>query len=143
MKVWFVDDQASNREHWRKSFPQDIADLSLRTFADVASILAAIRIETPDILFVDYFLDERTGLEVVDFCRRRAKTNPCPVLIAHSSLRSASERMVEKGADFAVPKEKVGGVIPAIVAAIRTGSDLESIARTRRWPVESTRPRPG
>ncbi len=134
MKVWFVDDQASNREHWRKSFSKGIAGLSLRTFADVDSILAALRTETPDIVFIDFFLDGRTGLEVVAFCRRRANANPCPVLIAHSSLDSASERMVEGGADFAVPKEKIGGVIPAIQAAIRRKADLEAIVRTRRWP---------
>ena len=129
MDVWFVDDSAENRAAWLASFPSSVHEsCSLEVFASVADLFAALDAgRRPDVLFVDYFLSGRHGIEVIE--RFTADDGPMPLLVAHSSMHDANMGMVRAGAHLAM--EKVGGAARtrSIQEAIRGPEDLRRLMR--------------
>jgi CheY-like chemotaxis protein len=108
MKLWFVDDHPENLRTWANSFPLSVREAcEFETFSTLDELLDRLTSgDLPDILFLDFYLGKRRGVEIVHwFAGRQAR----PVLIAHSSMTSANHRMVSEGADFYLDKKTAGG----------------------------------
>ncbi len=105
MKIWFVDDRQDNHTTWLNSFPEQVLQrCELRSFISVPDALAQFADgHLPDILFLDFFIGGRLGIEIVRWFDNQETR---PVLIAHSSMREANEGMVREGADFFLEKHK-------------------------------------
>ncbi|MGE0191143.1 MAG: hypothetical protein AB7T63_03785 [Planctomycetota bacterium] len=129
MNIWFVDDRAANRATWRASFPEAVRQAStLRTFASVPDILAAFEVgDWPDVLFVDFYLEAHTGLDVVE--RVLADTRPTPLLIAHSTLAPANAQLLAAGAHLTLEKRRNMPRTQSIVDTFRTPADVDRLIR--------------
>ena len=129
MNIWFVDDRASNRAAWRASFPEAIRKVSaLRTFESVPDIFSAFEAgDWPDVLFVDFFLKDFTGLDVVE--RVLADARATPLLIAHSTLSPANAQLLAAGAHLTLEKRRNMPRTQSIVDTFRTPADLERLVR--------------
>ena len=126
MKLWFVDDKRENHETWSNSFPEPVKQAcELRSFYSVATLIDELDSGSfPDILFLDFFIGERLGVEVI----RWFESKDCrPVLIAHSSMNEANEGMVTEGADFSLEKIKNRTHTDSIM---RVFKDIEDIVYT-------------
>ena len=88
-KLWFVDDKLDNQETWTNSFPERIkASCELRSFSSVAELFVEFdKGNFPDILFLDFFIGERLGIEVIKWFENK---ETWPVLVAHSSMKEAN-----------------------------------------------------
>jgi len=130
MKLWFVDDKRDNHKTWSNSFPEAIvASCELRSFFTVSEIVDEfVNGNVPDILFLDFFIGERLGTEVVKWFENQAVR---PVLIAHSSMKEANFGMVREGADFGLEKLKNKPHTESIRTAFRTIDDLAYIVQNR------------
>lgn len=105
LRVWFVDDLESNRKMWRNSFPFEVLEKhTLRTFPSIKALFDAAESEPlPHILFIDYYIGEDFGHDVVDYF---LKVIPRPFLVAHSSAFAANQAMVQQGADIMLEKNQ-------------------------------------
>ena len=123
MKLWFADDKQENHNIWARSFTDPIKTVCLlRSFYSVDSIVTAFeKGDVPDILFVDFFVGQRYGIDVIRWFDKKQSR---PVLIAHSSLQQANDAMVENGADFALAKIKVVHQTESIVRVFKTSDDI-------------------
>ncbi len=123
LKIWFVDDMESNQKMWIRSFPQDvIAQNEWRVFSTLQALLNAVEDgESPDILFIDYYIGDDFGHEVVDFFLKRS---PRPFLIAHSSAFAANQAMVQQGADIMLEKKPGRSYTESIRRAVKSQQDL-------------------
>ena len=122
LKIWFVDDMKSNQEMWLNSFsPALRKNHAFRTFSTLAQLFAAAQKELPDILFIDYYIGEDFGHEVVSFF---LETQPRPFLVAHSSAFAANQAMVRQGADLMLEKKPGKPVTESIVRAVTSEADL-------------------
>ena len=127
MKIWFVDDLASNRQMWLNSFPEEVkAQNQWRTFPGVPDLLAAAQEDMPDVLFIDYYIGDHFGHEVVEHF---LKCQPRPFLIAHSSAFAANRAMVQQGADLMLEKKPGRAFTRSIAEAISCQADLETWRR--------------
>lgn len=82
----------------------------------------------PDILFLDFFIGEFLGIEVIRWFENKAVR---PVLIAHSSMKEASVGMVREGADFYLEKIKNRTYTESIRTAFQTIDDVTYIVENR------------
>lgn len=132
MHVWFVDDRAENRATWYASFPPAVREAcQLRAFATVPEVLAALEAgDTPDVVFVDFFIDGHYGFEVIE--RFVSGSEPPPLLIAHSSMQEANLGMVRLGAHLALEKVKGAAKTRSIADAIRSVEDLRRLVDMHR-----------
>lgn len=122
LSVWFVDDLPENCQTWLNSFPEDLRySHDFQTFASLELLFDAFEQKIPDILFLDFFIAERHGHEIVDLFAVQALR---PLLIAHSSSARANQALVEMGADLCLEKQKGVYKTPAIVAQIQSEADL-------------------
>lgn len=123
MKMWFVDDKRENHETWLNSFSEEIRrSCELRSFFSVSDAIAEFaRGNLPDILFLDFFIGERLGIELV---RWFDNAEVRPVLIAHSSMEPANLGMVREGADFYLEKIKDRPHTDSIRSAFTNIGDL-------------------
>jgi len=130
MKIWFVDDKRDNHDTWSNSFPEAIrASCELRSFLSVSALIDELASgNLPDILFLDFFIGEVLGIEVVKWVENKAVR---PVLIAHSSMKAASVGMVREGADFYLEKIKNKPHTESIRKAFRTIDDVDYIVQNR------------
>lgn len=123
LSIWFVDDLESNRKMWLNSFPPDIFEKhDFRTFSSVAALFHAVESEPPPhILFIDYYIGEDFGHEVVAYF---LNIEPRPFLVAHSSAFAANQAMVHQGADIMLEKKPGKAFTTSIRQHIRTEADL-------------------
>ena len=131
MKLWFVDDKPKNHETWFCSFSEGIkASCEIRTFLTIDELFGEFSSGIlPDVLFVDFFVGERLGTEVIKWFANR---NMRPVLIAHSSMEQANTGMVAAGADFPIEKIKDMPFTSAIRKALSNLDDLIYAIENRR-----------
>jgi len=87
LQVWLVDDDASIRWVLEKALRG--SGMAARSFdaADVA--LAALRLETPDVLMTDIRMPGRSGLELLGEVKALRPDLPVIVITAHSDLDAA------------------------------------------------------
>lgn len=102
--VLVVDDQAGYRSFFCKFL--GIHGFKLVEAADGDEGLALARAEKPDIIFMDWCLSGRSGLEVVRSLRRESLTASIPVVMMSSLKESAEDevRALGAGADFFLDK---------------------------------------
>ena len=123
LRIWFVDDLESNRRMWLNSFPPEILEKhALRTFPSVKSLFDAAASEAlPHVLFIDYYIGEDFGHEVVEYF---LKVAPRPFLVAHSSAFAANQAMVQQGANIMLEKKPGKAFTASIRQHIRSEDDL-------------------
>jgi CheY-like chemotaxis protein len=130
MKIWFVDDRRENHTTWECSFPESIrVACELRAFETVGELIDQLVVgELPDILFVDFFIGERLGTEVIRWFENQEAR---PILIAHSSMQAANEGMVREGADFYLEKIKYRPYTESIRTAFPALEDVAYLIEHR------------
>jgi len=123
LKIWFVDDMKSNQVMWKESFPAEVLQNNqFRVFSTVQSLFSVADAgELPDILFIDYYIGDDFGHEVVDYF---LKCRPKPFLVAHSSAFAANQAMVKQGADIMLEKKPGKPYTVSIAKAVKNQSDL-------------------
>lgn len=123
LQIWFVDDMANNRHTWLMSFPKDLKNShDFQTFDTVEQLFAAFHTGLmPDILFIDYYIGDRRGHEVVDYFRNHTQR---PLLIAHSSMLDANRVMLSRGADLIFEKKPGDTITRSISENIQSEEDL-------------------
>lgn len=131
MKLWFVDDKLKNHETWANSFSEEIkASCELRSFLTIDDLFAEFSAGIfPDLLFVDFFVGERLGTEVIKWF---ASCDVRPVLIAHSSMEQANAGMVAAGADFHLEKIKEMPFTNSIREVFKSLDDVVKVLESRR-----------
>ena len=130
MKLWFVDDKPDNHDTWTNSFAEQlVASCELRSFFSVPELIGELENgNAPDILFIDFFIGEFLGIEVIKWFENKPVR---PVLIAHSSLKEANVGMVREGADFYLEKIKSKSDTESIKTAFQTINDLMYTVQSR------------
>jgi two-component system nitrogen regulation response regulator GlnG len=99
--VWIVDDDASIRYVLEKALAR--AQLQVRSFADAAELMAALRHEEPQVLLTDIRMPGVSGLELLARVKARLPGLPVIVTTAYSDLDSAVGSF-EAGAFDYLPK---------------------------------------
>jgi CheY-like chemotaxis protein len=141
-QLWVLDDNVANLAMIERSFPDVVhSRINVRSFDDAKAFVLAFeqgcrspeRI-LPDFVLLDFFLGYTYGSAVLDSIRRTSQEFGAvpPVVIAHSSILEASRSMVERGADFALPKEKGQLTSPPITATFASLEAVEYVLRHRR-----------
>jgi two-component system nitrogen regulation response regulator GlnG len=87
LNVWLVDDDASIRWVLDRALRQGGMEPKMFDQADAA--LAALRIDTPDVLITDIRMPGRSGLDLLSEIRANHPELPVIVMTAHSDLDSA------------------------------------------------------
>jgi len=131
MKFWFVDDKPKNHETWLCSFSEEIkASCELQSFFTIAELFGEFSNGIlPDVLFVDFFVGESLGTEVIKWFANRSVR---PLLIAHSSMEQANTGLVAAGADFHLEKVKEVPFTAAIRIAFTNLDDINYAIKNRR-----------
>jgi CheY-like chemotaxis protein len=131
MRLWFVDDKPRNHEMWVSSFSEEIKSAcELRSFFTIDELFSEFSSGMlPDLLFIDFFVGERLGTEVIEWFADRDLR---PVLIAHSSMEQANTGMVEAGADFHLEKIKEMPFTASIRDSFKSLDDVVYTLENRR-----------
>ena len=127
MKIWFVDDIEDNRRVWLNSFPEAVKNENdFETFETVPALIARLeKMDYPDILFLDYFISDHRGSEVIQYIK--ANEGKTPVMIAHSSVDHINDSMIKIGAHLKMDKVNHAAVTISIVNRIKSTSDLKKL----------------
>jgi DNA-binding NtrC family response regulator len=129
MKIYFVDDLQENRETWFNSFSNFIKKKhELKTFESVPCLIQELEQGiVPEILFLDFFIQSHSGLEVIQYLKKQKY--PLPLLIAHSSLEVANEAMLRAGAHLTLKKIKGVPQTESIQTRIQSEEDLIALLK--------------
>jgi len=141
--VWIVDDLSDNLRMVRGSFDLEllqhlsIVELSSGGAAIAAMQRACAKRALPDFVFLDFFLGDMTGADVLEAFQLEYRSADVahasqPVVIAHSSERRASEAMVARGADFILPKSNAQRISAPIASAFGSLAALRWMRSHRR-----------
>jgi len=87
LKVWLVDDDASIRWVLEKALRG--SGMLVRSFEQADDVLAALRVEVPDVLMSDIRMPGRSGLDLLASIRGLHPALPVIVMTAHSDLDAA------------------------------------------------------
>ncbi|NEP59808.1 MAG: response regulator [Symploca sp. SIO2G7] len=134
MKVWFVDDLLENRNTWLNSFPERVVlENQFESFASVSGLLERCSSgDSPDILFVDFFIDGSYGIDVIKFFQKSNRQSP--LIIAHSSMDEANDAMLRAGANLKMAKVKGAAVTSSIARDIQDSEALRRLLEFREQP---------
>ncbi len=143
MRIAFIDDRADNRSAWMaamQSICRSSADL--RTFRSVGEFTTVMNEWSPEVVFVDFFIDGRYGTEVIQLLRKGFGS--AVVVIAHSSMDAANDGMISRvnasdgsrlhGADAAIPKTKGVTPSPTLVERFSSFEQFSRFVETCRQP---------
>ncbi|RFF27150.1 MULTISPECIES: nitrogen regulation protein NR(I) [unclassified Wenzhouxiangella] len=86
-RIWIIDDDPAIRYVLAEYF--DSQNMQARSFADGASLTAALDEDAPDLVMADVRLDGESGLDVMQRLRERHPDLPVIVMTAYSDLDSA------------------------------------------------------
>ncbi len=109
MKVLVFDDVLV-----RRSREYQLPDLDVTFYAHADDAVEIVRRERPDVVLMDYAMQARaSGEEAIRALRAAVpRASRCLVkIVAISSDEVSNERMLEAGADDAVPKSHVKGYL--------------------------------
>ncbi len=108
MKVIVFDDVLVRRAH-----EYEVPDLELKFYAHADEAVAVVQSERPDVVLMDYAMQARTSGEEAIRALRAAfpRGNGGAKIVAISSDERSNERMLDAGADDAVPKSHVKGYL--------------------------------
>ncbi len=132
-RIWFVDDREDNREAWHRGFGAEIREhYELKTFGNWPDLRRHFETQgCPDVLFIDFFLHDFYGHEIIDWIGDLCPEDQRPVIVAHSSNGWANNGMVRHGADCRLEKTKGETVSSSIQAHFKTIADIEYLVRFR------------
>ena len=133
-KIWFIDDREDNRQAWLNGFPEEIRqNCELRVFAGWKDLKKALDENyIPDILFIDFFLGDIYGGEVVEWIKNNVENSSKIVLIAHSSMESANKHLVNMGVDCSLAKNKGIMVSDTIAQQFKSLVDVEFLVKNKK-----------
>ncbi len=86
-RVWIIDDDPAIRYVLEEFFHSQ--KLPVRTFADGASLNAALAADSPDLVIADIRLNGESGLELMQSLRQSRPELPVIIMTAYSDLDSA------------------------------------------------------
>jgi DNA-binding NtrC family response regulator len=133
-RIWFIDDREDNREAWIKGFGSEIrAHCELQTFGKWLDLRQQLEtVGYPDVLFVDFFIYDFYGHEVISWIDIHSPGDQRPVIVAHSSNEYANVGMVNKyRADCRLEKTKGETVSSSIQAHFKSLADIEYLIKYR------------
>ena len=105
MNVVIVDDQTSARTMLRHIIEDIATELQVSDFGDPETALGWCEANQPDLLLLDINMPEVTGLDMVEFLRRREDTRHLPIVMLSSEAADTMvDRAMELGADSYVMK---------------------------------------
>ncbi len=97
-RVWVVEDDPVCLELVRFILDRDGHDIV--EFTDAASVLEAVKVESPDLFLLDINLPDLSGFEVCRALREAVSSRDVPILVASTRRETADRlRMLEIGAD--------------------------------------------
>jgi len=134
-RVWFIDDRLENRDSWLKGFGSEIrTNCELKTFEDWPGLREDLNNhDYPDVLFLDFFLPDCYGHEIIEWIDLNCPPDQRPVLVAHSSMEAANIGMCENGADCGLEKHKGESVSSSIASHFRLVADIEYLVKNREF----------
>ena len=133
-KIWFIDDIEENCRTWRNSFSEDIvSECQLDTFNTFPELKSYLTLgNRPQILFVDYYIGDSYGTEVIQYVNTCLKPEEIPVLIAHSSAMDINKNLSNKGlVDFFLRKKKEYGINPEVKQCFGSMLDVRFVIENR------------
>ena len=75
----------------------------------------------PDVVLMDYYIGDERGDRITRQLRALEPARHRPVIIGYSSVHSASQAIVDAGADLILPKHQdASGINPTLLAWLRT-----------------------
>ena len=93
----------------RRAREYEVPNLELKFFAHADDALAIVARERPDVVLMDYAMDDHASGE--DAIRALRDGGQGVKIVAISSDERSNERMIAAGADDAVPKSHVKGYL--------------------------------
>ena len=105
-RIWFLDDKQDDRDAWVKGFGAEIrAHCELKSFDNWPDLRYEFENKTyPDVLFLDFFIGDHYGHEIIEWIDVHCPNDQRPVIVAHSSMEAANIGMCEKGANCRLEK---------------------------------------
>ncbi|MGZ8294936.1 MAG: sigma 54-interacting transcriptional regulator, partial [Telluria sp.] len=85
--IWIVDDDASIRWVLEKALARE--NLATRSFSNAPDALAALELETPQVLVSDIRMPGESGLELLQAVKEKCPGLPVIIITAYSDLDSA------------------------------------------------------
>ena len=107
MKVLVFDDVLV-----RRAREYELPNLDLKFFAHADDAVAIVGREQPDVVLMDYAMDDHaSGEEAIRALRAAFARDGHTKIVAISSDERSNERMLAAGADDAIPKTHVKGYL--------------------------------
>lgn len=78
--IWCVDDEAAIRDI--EVYTLNQTGFEARGFAEGASMLQALKTESPDLIILDIMLPDKDGIEILKEIRKSPRTQDIPVIMA-------------------------------------------------------------
>lgn len=105
-RIWFIDDKQDNRDAWVKGFGAEIrAHCELKSFDNWPDLRYEFENKTfPDVLFLDFFIGDHYGHEIIGWIDVHYPNDQRPVIVAHSSMEAPISVCVKKGANGRLEK---------------------------------------
>jgi CheY-like chemotaxis protein len=102
--VWFVDDDAEMSH--AIGLILGLLDYKMRAFRDARSTVHALKAgERPDVLILDISMPEVTGVDLLEFIRKRMCVRDLPILMLSSEATDTQvDQALELGADGFIAK---------------------------------------
>src|SRR5687767_15194544 len=85
--VWIIDDDRSIRWVFEKALTRE--NIAFKTFASAREALAALEIDTPQVVVSDIRMPGESGLELLQKAKERHANLPVIIMTAYSDLESA------------------------------------------------------
>jgi len=102
--VWFVDDDVEMSH--AISLILGLLEFNMRAFNNARSAVQALKQgDRPDVLILDISMPEVTGVDLLEYIRKRMGVNDLPILMLSSEANDAQvDQAIELGADGFVAK---------------------------------------
>ena len=128
--IWFVDDDVEMSH--AISLILGLLGYQMRAFHDARSTVRALKEgEQPDILILDISMPEVSGVDLLEFIRKRMGWNSFPILMLSSEATDAQvDQALDLGANGFVAKPvTIEELDEAIVKALSTNGNSEKVTR--------------
>ncbi len=120
-RLWLIDDTPSL--HRVADATRRLAgDWEFTSWYSGAEAIEAIKLGEPwpDVILMDYYIGHERGHHVAARLRELEPADLRPVIVGYSSVRSASQAIVEAGGDLIVSKHQDGrGINPSLLEFLK------------------------
>jgi DNA-binding response OmpR family regulator len=118
MKVWFVDDDEEMSQ--ALSLMLGLLNFDMRAYNNARSAVKdLLNNEFPDVLILDISMPEVSGIDLLEFIRRRPEWNKLPILMLSSEATDAQvDQALALGADDFVAKPATIEELEAAIARV-------------------------